>query len=70
MPSAGSAKASHAIRNALNVIIGSAQLLQGPDPLTPKQVKYVDRILQASREILAAIEIQSEPSDTRHHGRP
>ncbi|HWF90854.1 MAG TPA: HD domain-containing phosphohydrolase [Terriglobales bacterium] len=50
------AQTIHDIRNALNVIMGNAQLLQGPDPLTAKQKKYIERILHASREMLSAIQ--------------
>jgi len=58
MTAMGSKRANHDIRNALNVIMGSAQLLQEPD-LSLKQQKSVERILTASRELLAMLEGQS-----------
>jgi response regulator RpfG family c-di-GMP phosphodiesterase len=60
--SAISRQAVHDIRNALNRIMGSAQLLEEPEPLSPRQKKQVDRILQSSREILATLENQSPDS--------
>jgi response regulator RpfG family c-di-GMP phosphodiesterase len=53
MSSVNSAQTIHDVRNALNVIMTSAQLLRGPEPLTEKQLKSVDRIMHASKEILA-----------------
>ena len=58
MSSTISRQAIHDIRNALNRIMGSAQLLEGPEPLSPRQKKQVDRILQASRELLSTLENQ------------
>jgi response regulator RpfG family c-di-GMP phosphodiesterase len=55
MSSVNSAQTIHDIRNALNVVMTSAQLLRGPEPLTEKQQKSVDRIMHASKEILALI---------------
>jgi signal transduction histidine kinase len=46
---------THDLRNALGVVMGNAQLLQESQPLTPKQQKYVVRILEASNEILAIV---------------
>ena len=62
MPSINSAQTIHDIRNALNVIMTSGQLLRGPEPLTAKQQKYVKRILDASQQILATID--ERPVDT------
>lgn len=56
MSSVNSAQTIHDIRNALNVIMTSAQLLRGPEPLTPKQQKNVERIIYASKQILAEID--------------
>ncbi|HEY1802114.1 MAG TPA: response regulator [Terriglobales bacterium] len=55
MSSVNSAQTIHDIRNALNVIMTSAQLLRGPEPLTDKQQKSVDRIMHGSKEILALL---------------
>lgn len=46
----------HDLRNALNRVMGSAQLLDSQEPLSLKQKKHVDRILQASQEMLSALE--------------
>ena len=56
MSSVNSAQTIHDIRNALNVIMTSAQLLRGSEPLNPKQQKNVDRILYAGKQILAQID--------------
>jgi signal transduction histidine kinase len=62
-------KRNHDIRNGLNVIMGSAQLLQGADPLTMRQQKYIERILKASHEMLALLENHSTDISTQEHSQ-
>ena len=48
---------SHELRTPLNAVIGLADLLllEGGDPLTPKQAKYLDGILQSGRHLLEMV---------------
>src|SRR6185369_7301654 len=63
MSSTASERTIHELRNALNRVMGSAQLLDSQEPLSPKQKKHVERILQASQEILSTLEGQpAQPS--------
>jgi len=55
MPSSSCRQQFHDIRNALNVIMGNAQLLQVSKPLTREQQKCTDRILNAAREVSAML---------------
>ena len=54
MSSASLAQTFHDVRNALNVIMGNAQLLQ-ESTLTLQQQTYTDRIVNAVREVSAAL---------------
>jgi len=62
MSSTASERTIHELRNALNRVMGSAQLLDSQEPLSPKQKKHVERILQASQEILSTLE--GRPADS------
>ena len=53
--SASLAQTFHDVRNALNVILGNAQLLQESKPLTFQQQEYTARIVNAVREVSAAL---------------
>jgi signal transduction histidine kinase len=48
---------SHELRTPLNAVIGLADLLllDGGDPLTPRQSKYLDGILQSGRHLLEMV---------------
>ena len=55
MPSKKLAQTFHDVRNALNVIMGNAQLLQESKSLTLQQQECTRRIVNAVREVSAAL---------------
>jgi len=55
MSSGSLAQTFHDVRNALNVIMGNVQLLQESTPLTLQQQEYTGRIVNAVREVSAAL---------------
>lgn len=56
MTVAGSEQLRHEMRNALNVIMGSVQLLETDSELSAFQNSHVQRILRAANKMLSTLE--------------
>lgn len=56
MCAASATRMSHDFRSALGIVMGNAELLHESGPLSPRQQKFAERILEASREMLAILD--------------
>lgn len=62
MTDPGFERLRHEVRNALNIIMGSSQLLEADSELTAFQKTQVQRIVRAANKMLSTIETSSAAS--------